>query len=70
MTSLVLLFGNTEYMKNLMGSKNVLVFIVTFVGVNALVEMLASTLITAAVGTALFKAHLIPTQQNKAQQAA
>ena len=70
MTSLVLLFGNTQYMKDLMGGKNVLVFIVTFVGVNALVEMAASTIVTAAVGTALFKARLIPTQSKKAADAA
>ena len=69
MSSLVLLFGNTQYMKDLMGGKNVLVFIVTFVGVNALVEMAASTIVTAAVGTALFKARLIPSQK-KAQEAA
>ncbi len=70
MSSLVLLFGNTQYMKDLMGGKNVLVFIVTFVGVNALVEMAASTIVTAAVGTALFKARLIPTQSKKAADAA
>ena len=69
MSSLVLLFGNTQYMKDLMGGKNVLVFIVTFVGVNALVEMAASTIVTAAVGTALFKARLIPTQSKKAADA-
>lgn len=70
MSSLVLLFGNTQYMKDLMGGKNVLVFIVTFVGVNALVEMATSTIVTAAVGTALFKARLIPTQSKKAADAA
>ncbi|WP_028511335.1 ECF transporter S component [Ruminococcus sp. NK3A76] len=69
MSALVLLFGNTQYMKDLMGGKNVLVFIVTFVGVNALVEMIVSTVFTAAVGTALFKARLIPSQK-KAQEAA
>ena len=70
MSSLVLLFGNTQYMKERMGGKNVLVFIVTFVGVNALVEMAVSTIVTAAVGTALFKARLIPTQSKKAADAA
>lgn len=69
MTSLVLLFGNTDYMQEKMGGQNVLKFIVTFVGVNALVEMAVSTVITAAVGAALFKAHLIPSQK-KAQEAA
>ena len=62
MTALVVLFGNTSYMQELMGGKNVLVFICTFVGVNAVVEMLASTIISAAVGTALFKAKMISVQ--------
>ena len=60
MTALVILFGDTEYMQGLMDGKNVLVFIVTFVGVNALFEMITTTIITAAVGGALFKAKLIP----------
>lgn len=47
MLALVLLFGHTEYLQSLMGGRNVLVFICTFVGVNALVEMAAAT---AAVG--------------------
>ncbi|MBQ8781158.1 MAG: ECF transporter S component [Oscillospiraceae bacterium] len=60
MTALVLLFGNTDYMQELMAGRNVIVFICSFVGINAVFEMLASTLITGAVGTALFKARLIP----------
>lgn len=60
MTSLVLLFGNTEYMQGLMGGKNVIVFICTFVGINAVFEMAASTLLTGAVGLALHKARVIP----------
>lgn len=59
MSALVLLFGNTEYVQGLMGGKNVIVFICTFVGINAVFEMVASTLITGAVGTALKKAKLI-----------
>lgn len=63
MTALVGLFGNTEYVQGLIGGKNVIVFICTFVGINAVCEMLSSTVITAAVGTALSKAHLIPAAQ-------
>lgn len=59
MTSLVLLFGNTEYVQNLIAGRNIIMFICTFVGVNAVFEMVASTLITCAVGTALSKAGLI-----------
>lgn len=60
MTALVLLFGNTEYMQELIAGRNIIVFICSFVGINAVFEMLASTIITGAVGTALFKAKLIP----------
>ena len=48
MLALVLLFGNTEYLQGLIGGKNILVFVCTFVGINAVVEMIAAT---AAVGT-------------------
>lgn len=58
MTALVVLFGNTEYMQGLIGGKNIIVFICTFVGINAVFEMLASTIITGAVGSALYKAKL------------
>ena len=64
MSALVLLFGNTEYMQGLIGGKNIILFICSFVGVNAVFEMLASTIVTGAVGTALHKARLIPTPEN------
>lgn len=60
MTALVVLYGNTEYVQGLMGGKNVIVFICTFVGINAVCEMLSSTIITAAVGSALYRAGVIP----------
>ena len=60
MTFLVVLFGNTEYMQGLIGGRNILIFVCAFVGVNAVVEMAASTVITAAVGTALYRAHILP----------
>ena len=59
MSALVGLFGNTEYLQGMMGGMNVLVFICTFVGINAVCEMISSTVITAAVGAALSKAHVI-----------
>ena len=59
MAALVALFGNTEYIQSMMGGKNVLVFICTFVGVNAVVEMLAATLAVGAVCKALEKTRLI-----------
>ena len=55
MTALVLLFGNSEYVQNLMGGRNVLLFICTFVGVNAVVEMIAASMIVGIVGKVLSK---------------
>ncbi|MBP0965507.1 MAG: ECF transporter S component [Oscillospiraceae bacterium] len=65
MTALVALFGNTDYVRELMDGRNVIVFICAFVGVNAVCEMLSSTVISGAVGTALIKAKLIPTADLK-----
>ena len=59
MSALVLLFGNTEYVQGLMGGRNVILFICAFVGVNAVFEMIASSVLTGAIGTALIKARLI-----------
>lgn len=55
MSALVLLFGNTEYVQSLMGGRNVIVFICTFVGINAVVEMIASAMIVGIVGKVLAK---------------
>lgn len=65
MSALIILFGNTEYMRQLMGEKNVIVFVCSFVGINAVVEMAASAIITGAVGSALYKAKLIPSQSSQ-----
>ena len=65
MLSLVFLFGNTEYVQGLMKGKSVLPFIVSFVGINAGVEMITATIVTGAVGFALYQAKLIkPAQSN------
>ncbi len=63
MTALIVMFGNTELIRNLMGGHNIIVGCCLMVGVNAISEMVSSTIITAAVGTALSKAHLIPAAQ-------
>lgn len=65
MSALVLLFGNTEYLQEKIAGRNILVFICTFVGVNAVVEMIASTVITGAVGNALHHAKMIKMPANK-----
>ncbi len=59
MLALILLFGNTEYVQNLIGGRSVIAFACAFVGVNAVCEMVASTLLVGAVGTALYKAHIL-----------
>jgi len=55
MTALVLLFGNTEYVQSLMNGRNVIVFICAFVGINAVVEMFAASMIVGVVGKVLTK---------------
>ena len=70
MALLVGLFGNTEYVQGLMGGKNVILFICTFVGINAVCEMLSATVVTGAVGAALYKARLLPGAEKKSAKAA
>ena len=55
MTALVLLFGKTDYLQGLIGGRNILVFICAFVGINAVVEMVAASLIVGVVGKVLSK---------------
>lgn len=66
MTALVVLFGSTEYVQGLIGGRNIIVFCCAFVGINAVCEMLASTVLSGAVGAALYKAKLIPAPEKKA----
>ena len=61
MTSLVTLYGKTEYLQSMINGRNILIFIVAFVGVNAVTEMVSSTVIAGAVGVALQKAKLVQT---------
>lgn len=59
MTLLVLLFGHTEYMQSAMAGRGVLAYLIASVGVNAVVEMAVSAVVTGAVAAALKKARLI-----------
>ena len=63
MSALVGLFGNTEYVQNLMGGHNVIIGCRLMVGINAVCEMVSSTIITGAIGAALSRAHLITAAQ-------
>ena len=55
MSALILFFGNTEYVQSLIAGRNVIIFICAFVGVNAIVEMIAASVIVGAVGKVLSK---------------
>lgn len=59
MAALVGLFGDTPYVQGLISGRNVLVFICSFVGVNAVAEMIVSTLIVGVLCSALERAHLL-----------
>ena len=53
-------FGKSKTLDGfLIGGRNILVFICTFVGINAVVEMLAATAVVGAVCGALEKTKLI-----------
>lgn len=55
MGTLVLLFGNSDYIQGLMGGKSVLMFIVGFVGVQAVVEAVVCTIIGTVICAALLR---------------
>ena len=59
MSVLIILFGKSDYIVSMRGGANLIVFVCTFVGINAIFEMLASTIISGAVGNALYKAKAI-----------
>lgn len=55
MSFLVLLYGNTPELQGMIAGQNIFLWICTFVGINAVFEMLASTIITTPIGVALTK---------------
>ena len=59
MGTLILLYGNTQYLTDLIAGRNIIVFVCTFVGINAVAEMLVSTTVTGALCTALERARLM-----------
>lgn len=59
MSALVLLFGRTEYLQDLINGRNILIFICSYVGINAVVEMVASTAAVGSICVALEKSRLI-----------
>ena len=59
MGALFLLFGKTDYVQGLMAGRSVIISLCTLVGVNAIVEMLASTFIRGVLGKGLQAAKMI-----------
>lgn len=53
MLALVLLFGNTAYLQGMIGGRNIIVFICAFVGINAVVELIATTAVVGMIGKVL-----------------
>lgn len=63
MTTLILLFGSTEYILSLRGDLPVVPFVVAFVGIQGLVEALVCFLVGAVVSKALV--HFLPINRYK-----
>ena len=59
MSSLVWIFGGTDYMRNSMAGRGMLAYITAAVGLNGVVEMIVSTVLTGAIGSALYKSGFI-----------
>ena len=71
MSALVLLFGKTDYVQGLYDKfgqqytfTGTVLFICAFVGINAVAEMIASTVISGGVGAALYGAHILPLEKD------
>lgn len=59
MSLLVLFFGSTDKLAGPIAEKGVFLYIITSVGINAVVEMIVAALVTGAAGVALKKARMI-----------
>ena len=59
MGALVLLFGHTPYLQEKIAGRNILVFVLSFVGINAAVELLAATAVVGVVCRALEKLSMV-----------
>ena len=55
----LLLFGSTDFVREMQGGTSMLVFIGGFIGLNGIVEMVVSTLAGTLIGKALDSAHLL-----------
>lgn len=55
MTALMLCFGNSSYIADMRGGMGLFAFLVAFVGLNGLVEIIVSTVIGVALSKSLFR---------------
>ncbi len=60
MSTLVLLFGNTDYVVEMMAGKTVIIFILSIVAGNAVFEMIVASIVTGPIAQALYSAKLFP----------
>ena len=65
MSALLLLFSHTSYMQEKIAGRAYIVYVVTSVGVQGLIELAVSTLATSAIATALHKAGFIRLEKDK-----
>ena len=73
LTSLVVFFGKSDYVQNLLAKFEIseltlvtaVIFMAALAGVNAVVEMISSTVLTGAIGIGLHKAKLIEVSNRK-----
>ncbi|MBR2283938.1 MAG: ECF transporter S component [Ruminococcus sp.] len=64
LSALFLLFGSSDYAQSLRGGKGILAYIGFILVRNSILEIIASTVISGAVGSALIKAGLIEAPEN------
>ena len=60
MSTLVLLFGNTDYVVEMMAGRTVIIFILSIVAGNAVFEMIVASIVTGPIAQALYSAKLFP----------
>ena len=69
MTLLMVCFGSSDYIMSMRGELNVLAFVAAFVGINAVVEAVVSTVLTLAVSMGLKSAKLIGSKGSESSKA-
>jgi hypothetical protein len=55
MSLLIILFGNTDYIKGFQGDMSILPFVVAFVGINGLVEAIVTMILGGTISRSLIR---------------